>query len=48
MAVQDFEIQVGAMYYGFPINGIIGTDFLLATRTVVDLGNLVLYPASFP
>ena len=45
LAVQDFEIQVGAMYYGFPINGIIGIDFLLATRTVVDLANLVLRPA---
>jgi hypothetical protein len=47
LAVQDFEIQVGAMFYGFPINGIIGTDFLVATRTVVDLANLVLHPAPY-
>ncbi len=46
MAVRDFEIQVGAMYYGFPINGIVGMDFLLATRAIVDLARLAVYPAS--
>ena len=45
MAVQDFEIQVGAMYYGFPINGIVGVDFLLATQAIVDLQRLVVHPA---
>ncbi len=45
MAVGDFEIQVGAMYYGFPINGIIGMDFLVATRAIVDLAGLAIYPA---
>jgi len=43
MAVRDFEIQVGAMYYGFPIHGILGMDFLRATRSVVGLANLELY-----
>ncbi len=46
MAVQDFEIQVGAMYYGFPISGIVGMDFLLATRAIVDLAGLAVHPAS--
>jgi hypothetical protein len=32
-----FEIQVGAMRYGFPLDGIVGMDFLLATRAVIDL-----------
>ncbi len=46
MAVRGFEIQVGAMYYGFPINGIIGMDFLVATKAVVDLARLAIYPAT--
>lgn len=40
MKVGNFEIQVGAMRYGFPLQGIIGMDFLLATRAVIDLGSL--------
>lgn len=43
MTVKNFEIQVGAMYYGFPINGIIGMDFLMATQAVVNLATLDLY-----
>ena len=46
MAMKDFEIQVGAMYYGFPINGIVGMDFLLATQAIVDLARLTVHPAS--
>lgn len=40
LEVEDFEIQVGALGYGFPLDGIVGMDFLLATRAVVDLGQL--------
>lgn len=40
MIVEDFVIQVGAMEYGFPLKGIIGMDFLLATRATIDLGSL--------
>lgn len=40
MIVEDFVIQVGAMEYGFPLKGIIGMDFLLATRAIVDLETL--------
>lgn len=40
MRVKDFEIQVGAMRYGFEIEGLLGMDFLLATRAVIDLGRL--------
>ena len=32
LEIKGFEIQVGAMDYGFPLQGLIGTDFLLATR----------------
>jgi hypothetical protein len=42
MRVRGFEIQVGAMRYGFPLDGIVGMDFLLATRAVIDLGTLEL------
>jgi hypothetical protein len=40
LSVDDFEIQVGALGYGFPLDGIIGMDFLLATRAVIDLDSL--------
>ncbi len=40
LSVDDFEIQVGALSYGFPLDGIIGMDFLLATRAVIDLDSL--------
>src|SRR4051812_14093867 len=33
----DFEIQVGAMDYGFPIQGIVGMDFLLRSAALIDL-----------
>lgn len=41
-SVPDFEIEVGGMDYGFAINGIIGTDFLLLTGAVIDLNVLTL------
>lgn len=42
MQVEDFEIQIGAMDYGFPLDGIVGMDFLLATGAVIDLGTVEL------
>ena len=41
--VQDFSIQVGAMEYGFPIQGLLGTDFFVQARVVLDLGKLEIY-----
>jgi hypothetical protein len=38
--VRDFEIEVGAMDYGFEMNGIIGMDFLIKTGAVIDLERL--------
>ncbi len=40
--VDDFEIEVGAMNYGFEIEGIVGMDFLLRVGAVVDLDQLVV------
>lgn len=37
LEVADFEVEVGAMDCGFDLRGILGTDFLLATRAVIDL-----------
>ena len=46
LQVSDFEIQIGAMEYGFGIEGIIGLDFLLRTAAIIDLGRLELLPGS--
>ncbi len=40
--VNDFEVEVGEMDYGFDIGGILGLDFLRATAAVIDLGRLTL------
>ena len=41
--LRGFEVQVGAMDYGFPIQGIIGLDFLLRVQAVIDLARLEIY-----
>jgi predicted aspartyl protease len=40
--VPDFEIEVGAMEYGFPADGILGLDYLLRTGAFIDLRRLEL------
>jgi predicted aspartyl protease len=39
-AVEQFEIEVGGMDYGFALNGILGMDILLATGALLDLHKL--------
>ena len=41
--VKDFPIQVGAMDYGFPMGGLLGTDFFVQAGVVLDLGKLQVY-----
>jgi hypothetical protein len=43
----DFEIEVGAMDYGFDftIEGIVGMDFLVRARATIDLDRLELRPS---
>lgn len=36
----DFEIEVGAMDYGFKMNGIVGMDFLVKGGFLIDLAKL--------
>jgi predicted aspartyl protease len=38
--LDDFEVEIGEMDYGFEIGGILGMDFLRAAGTVIDLGKL--------
>ena len=45
LQVSDFAIEVGAMDYGFAIDGIIGTDFLLQVGAVIDLSRLEIHRA---
>jgi len=40
LEAEDFEIQIGAMDYGFPIQGLLGMDFLLRSAAIIDLGRL--------
>ncbi|MEO6951367.1 MAG: retropepsin-like aspartic protease [Polyangia bacterium] len=46
MGVEDFEVEVGGMDYGFAIHGIVGMDFLMATHAVLDLSALTIEPST--
>jgi predicted aspartyl protease len=39
---KNFEIELSPLDYGLAINGILGLDFLTATRAIVDLKHLEL------
>jgi hypothetical protein len=39
-AMRDFEVEVGGMEYGFEIQGILGTDFLIAAGAQINLKDL--------
>ena len=45
LQVSAFAIEVGAMNYGFAIDDIIGTDFLLQVGAAIDLSRLEIYRA---
>lgn len=40
--VNHFPIEIGAMSYGFEIEGILGMDFLLQTKAKINLARLTL------
>ena len=44
LAVNDLAIEISAMDYGFELDGIIGLNFLMATRAVIDLSRMALEP----
>ena len=43
LQVAHFEIEVGAMQYGFAIEGIIGLDFLMKVGAIIDLKKMEIY-----
>lgn len=45
LIIENFEIEVGGMDYGFAIDGIVGLDFLLAVHAVIDLNQLQIISA---
>ena len=42
LEVRNLEIGIGRVEYGFGIRGILGLDFLLRAKAVIDLANLEL------
>ena len=40
--VEQFEIEIGGMDYGFEINGILGMDFLMRAGATIDLHRMRL------
>jgi predicted aspartyl protease len=40
--LDNFDVEIGELDYGFEIGGILGLDFLRAARAVVDLGSLTI------
>ena len=46
LGTDDFQIEIGAMDYGFNIDGIIGMDFLIQVGAIIDLSKLEIYSAS--
>ena len=41
-SIEQFRIEVGGMDYGFRINGILGTDFLVKAGAIINLRTLKL------
>jgi predicted aspartyl protease len=39
-SINDFEVQIGGMDYGFEINGILGMDFLLQAGAIINLRDM--------
>jgi len=42
LTLQDVEVEIGAMAYGFPIDGILGMDILVQAGAIIDLHHLTL------
>lgn len=43
LKLNNFNVEIGTMDYGFDINGIVGMDFLRETGAIIDLNNMRLY-----
>lgn len=40
--LNQFRVQIGDMDYGFDIDGILGMDFLMKSKVIVDLESMVI------
>lgn len=40
--VNNFKAEIGAMDYGFDINGIIGIDFLTKINAIINLDKMTI------
>lgn len=38
--INNFEVEIGGMDYGFEINGILGMDFLVQAGTIINLRDM--------
>ncbi len=43
LQLSDFFVEIGAMDYGYSFNGILGMDFLIASKAIIDIKNLKLH-----
>ncbi len=43
LELKNFPIEIGSVDYGFEMNGILGFNFLVRTKAVIDLGQLRIY-----
>ena len=41
-AVENFEVEIGGMEYGFGINGILGMDYLVRVGAIINLHTLAM------
>jgi predicted aspartyl protease len=42
LKIGNFQVDIGIMNYGLEIDGIVGMDFLLQTKGIIDLNDLLL------
>ncbi|WP_251628493.1 retropepsin-like aspartic protease [Niallia sp. MER TA 168] len=40
--IRDFPLEVGAMNYGFDLDGIIGLDFLQQIKAIINIDKLII------
>jgi predicted aspartyl protease len=40
--ITAFAVEIGGMDYGFPINGILGMDFLVHTGAIINLRDMLI------
>ncbi|MFD1851958.1 retropepsin-like aspartic protease [Oceanobacillus bengalensis] len=44
MQTEDFALEIGAMNYGFDLDGIIGLDLLKQLKAIINIEELTIYP----